>query len=290
MLISRRVASSRTETCFGTTTGGRPSTTATAGAACSTGAMTGCGRCGLRPRGRGPRCGGNLRGRAFGNYAVSFCRTRAASVSSTFNRSAVTASTGISSAFASAPSESVFRHALPGRDTRPVPVICLGIYRKSPLGDLNDNARAPRFARGVAATHEPLRQMPSGEARVPFGLPAFLFFWLPGSIDLFVHLLFVPPSLDLCSTSPLEVVTWFGVLLAGATSTRWLPLRSGSVSSSALTSTRLRISMLHPSASRPTRVLAFLADRERKLRPHDNIGGLFVAGPRGRTCAARGVR
>ena len=66
MLTSRSVASSRTETCFGSTTGGRPSMTATAGAACSTGATTACGRCGLRPRGRGPRCGGNRRGRAFG--------------------------------------------------------------------------------------------------------------------------------------------------------------------------------------------------------------------------------
>ena len=66
MLTSRSVASSRTETCFGSTTGGRPSMTATAGAACSTGATTGCGRCGLRPRGRGPRCGGKRRGRAFG--------------------------------------------------------------------------------------------------------------------------------------------------------------------------------------------------------------------------------
>src|SRR5688500_13650676 len=281
MLTSRSVASSRTETCFGSTTGGRPSMTATAGAACSTGATTGCGRCGLRPRGRGPRCGGKRRGRALGNYAVSFCRTRAASLSSTFNRSAVTASTGVSSAFASAPSRSPrSRHASSGSRYAPRPgALPRRSTVSSPEGDRTMRTSS-RFARTVwQATH-----VRCGRGRratpAPVGLTAFLL--LLGSQErsiFFVQLLLVRHrglGLDLGD----EVVAGLCVLLHRRRDFDGdrFGLRLG-----------LRLELgadlrLAADVDAPTRelcgeprVLAFLADRQRELPVRDDdVRGLVI--------------
>src|SRR5688572_5168692 len=282
MLTSRSVASSRTETCFGTTTGGRPSMTATAGAACSTGGTAGCGRCGLRPRGRGPRCGGNRRGRAFGNYAVSFCRTRAASLSSTFNRSAVTASTGISSAFASAPSRSPrSRQASSGSRYAPRPgALPRRSTVSSPEGDRTIRTSS-RFARTVwQATHVRSGRGRGATPAVPFGRPAFLF---PlGSRDrsiFFVQLLLVRHrglGLDLCD----EVVTGLGVFFdrrrdfdcdcLGLRLRFWLELGAdlGFAADVDAPTGELR--------GKPS-VLALLADRERQLPVRDDdVRGLVI--------------
>src|SRR5687767_1302623 len=282
MLTSRSVASSRTETCFGTTTGGRPSMTATAGAACATGATTGCGRCGLRPRGRGPRCGGKGRGRALGNYAVSFCRTRAASLSSTFNRSAVTASTGISSAFASAPSRSPrSRQASSGSRYAPRPgALPRRSTVSSPEGDRTMRTSS-RFARTVwQATHVRCGRGRRATPAVPFGLTAFLL--LLGSQErsiFFVQLLLVGHrglGLDLGD----EVVAGLCVFLHRRRHFDGdrLGLRLG-----------LRLELgadlgLAADVDPPTRelrgeprVLAFLADRERELPVRDDdVRGLVI--------------
>src|SRR5688500_178369 len=282
MLTSRSVASSRTEICFGRTTGGRPSMTATAGAACSTGATTGCGRCGLRPRGRGPRCGGKRRGRALGNYAVSFCRTRAASLSSTFNRSAVTASTGISSAFASAPSRSPrSRQASSGSRYAPRPgALPRRSTVSSPEGDRTMRTSS-RFARTVwQATHVRCGRGRRATPAVPFGLTAFLL--LLGSQErsiFFVQLLLVRHrglGLDLGD----EVVTGLGVLLDRRRNFDGDRLRL-----------RLRLWLelgadlgLAADVDAPTgelcgkpSVLPFLADRKRQLPVRDyDVRGLVI--------------
>src|SRR6185503_7861690 len=282
MLTSRSVASSRTETCFGRTTGGRPSMTATAGAACSTGATAGCGRCGLRPRGRGPRCGGKRRGRALGIYAVSFCRTSAACSSSTFNRSAVTGSIGSSRAFASAPSRRPrSRQAWSGSRYAPRP----GAFPRrstvsSPAGERTMRTSS-RFARTVwQATHVRCGRGRRPGAALPFGLTAFLL--LLGSEErsiLFIQLLFVRHGrlgLDLRD----QVVTGLRVLLdrhrdLGLDGDRLrfrLRLELG-------THLRLAADVDAPAGQLrgEPRILAFLADRERKLPVrNDHVRGLVV--------------